>query len=469
MPQRKPRKRNDMSNSKNIKTGITLIDELLVDILGSLIPGFLFLIILFFSVIMPLFILSRFSLSNLKGWEIPGGLFWVLLIIILILAYVVGHIFFRADIKEPDEVDIKRKIEKRIKDVQGLYNGDDDKFRCIIEGKLRKTIISLNDACINVPSFRIWYTNNHCNPPAPSPTRDMTADIYWCFCKYCNMAIEMSTQDRPEIPKPILLGILFPEEVYRIEREKNPTKLFEAKNTCDGLQFYELCEEKRKIWNEVYWKPLSKSKRIGEKPILNEQSLWMAVCLCILEVQIEIGCISVSECSFPYTYYYKYLLMRNIVNMVDEVRWNSNDSRSKNIINEYKTHMQLFVPEKYAIINKNESHVRMSSSTWHMAKVSIKIAGIMDVISFLLIIFMKLKMCGDSNSQVNCFNALLAIAFPLSVIVFCVFARYRIVKYIHYQRTREIFHALCAYDQCKEIIRHRRTLQSTSVTNKYIL
>ncbi|MBR6030534.1 MAG: hypothetical protein IKP36_01055 [Bacteroidaceae bacterium] len=453
--------------SKNsIKTSITLVDELLVDILGSLIPGFLFLITLFFSVFMPLFILSRFSISSLKGKEIPGGFFWVLLIIILILAYVVGHIFFRADIKEPDEVDIKREIKKRIKDVQEMYKGDDSEFRGMIERKLRKTIISLNDACIKVPTFRIWYTNGHCNPPAPSPTREMAADIYWCFCKYCNMAVEILAKNKQGIPKSILLGILFPEEVYRIERERNPTQLFDAKNICGGLQFYDLSEEVRKIWNNDYKNPLSKSKRIGEKPIVNEQLLWMAVCLCILEVQIEIGCISVSESSFPYTYYYKYLLKRNIVNLVDEVKWNSNDSRSKNIINEYKTHMQLFVPEKYAIINKNESHVRMSSSTWHMAKVSIKIASIMDVISFLLIIFIKLKICEILNSQINCFNALLAIAFPASVNVFCIFARFRIVKYIHYQRTREIFHALCAYDQCKDIIQHRKYQQSTSIENQ---
>lgn len=458
-----------MDNGNNIKTGIKLIDELLVDILGSLIPGFLFLIILFFSVCVPLYSLSSFSLICLRGKELPGGLFWVLLIIILILAYVVGHIFYRADIREPDEIDIERKIAKTIGEIKEMYKGDDDKFRNILEKKLRNTVIALNDSCIKVPGFRTWYTNSHCNPPVPSPTREMTADIYWCFCKYCNMAVEMFAKDRHAIPKSLLLGILFPEEVYRVEREKNATKPFDAKNACGGLQFNELSEDIKKIWNADYKGLLSRSNRIGEKPIVNEQLLWMAVCLCILEVQIEIGCISVSECSFPYTYYYKYLLKRNILQLLDEVKWNSNDSRSKNIINEYKTYMQLFVPEKYAIINKNESHVRMSSSTWHMAKVSIKIAGIMDVILVLLIIYARLKICEDSGLQVNCYNALLAIALPLSVIAFCKFARFRIAQFIHYQRNREIFHALCAYDQCKEIIRHRRTLQSTSITNKFIL
>ena len=328
----------------------------------------------------------------------------------------------------------------------------------------------MNNTCMNVPQFMSWYQNGDCIPPHNGTTRvhDATMDIYWCFCKLCNMTMKAMRKDKQNIPQSLLLGVLFPEEVYRIERVKYPTTPFDANNVNQGIELDDLHEDFRRIWDNEYIERLSTTPKIGLKPIVDKEILWMTACLCILEAQIEIGCISANDCFFPYTYYYKYLLKRNITQLIDEVKWNSRDSRSKNVINEYKTQMHLFVPEKYAIINKNESHVRMSSSTWHMAKVSIWIAIGMTIFSIILAPFA----CNSGNClglSTSWYHAILASALPLSIIWFCWFARKRITNFIHYQRNREIFHALCAYDQCKDIIRHRRYQQSTSRGNQLIV
>ena len=452
--------------NKNVKTSITLVDELMVDITGSLIPGFLFLVILFICVFLPLAIFSDFSLIVLLKSKIPSGFFWVFLVIVLILAYVVGHIYYRVDIKEPDEAAIKRQITEIISNAQHNYFDNNNSFIDYVNHQLHDIIISMNDTCMNVPQFGCWYRGRECDPNqyAASSDHNSASHIYWCFCKSCNLAVGYLERGI-DIPESILLGILFPEEVYRVERERHPTAPFNACNVDFGVSFYELNEDIKRIWIEEYKNRLSKTHKIGKMPIVDEATLWIATYMCILEAQIEIGCISIKDCSFPYTYYYKYLLSRNIINILDEVRWNSRDSRSKNIINEYKTQMQLFVPEKYAIINKNESHVRMSSSTWHMAKVSIWIALGMTLFSIVLTPFA----CIHGNEwglSTTPYHGILAIALPLSVIWFCWFAQKRIAKFIHYQRNREIFHAICAYDQCRDIITHRRHLQSTSRANR---
>lgn len=455
-----------MSMNKNVKTSITLVDELMVDITGSLIPGFLFLVILFVCVCLPLAIFSDFSLTILLKSKIPGGFFWVLLVIILILAYVIGHVYYRADIKDPDKTDIDREIKEIISNVKKTYSDNNDMFRSIIESKLHGAIITLNETCMNVEQFRPWYVNRNCSPAqyATLPSHNVTDNIYWCFCKSCNQAVELIAK-KEKIPRSLLLGILFPEEVYRVERKEHPDSPFDSNNVSLGVAFSQLQNDIQKIWEEEYRDRLYKTHEIGVEAIVRDESLWLAVCWCILEAQTEIGCISINECSFPYTYYYKYLLKRNIIQLIDEVKWNSRDSRSKNVINEYKTQMQLFVPEKYAIVNKNESHVRMSSSTWHMARVSIWIALGMTIFSIILTPLASIK-GNEWGLSISLYHAILAIALPLSVIWFCWFARKRITNFIHYQRNREIFHALCAYDQCRDIITHRRHLQSTSRANR---
>lgn len=93
-----------METVKKHDFGTKLLNELMVDIIGALIPGVLFIIVVFLSVILPLFVYYDGSpvLESILG---ESGFWWILLIVCIFFAYVVGHIFYRADIAEPDKLD----------------------------------------------------------------------------------------------------------------------------------------------------------------------------------------------------------------------------------------------------------------------------------------------------------------------------------------------------------------------------
>ncbi len=121
----------------------------------------------------------------------------------------------------------------------------------------------------------------------------------------------------------------------------------------------------KRINNDNWFERVRLSKRSLKK--IEPFSLLM-VAYIVLHMQNESGCATEKRCDFPYMSYYKYLLKRRQYKLLKYVMWINSPARTKNQINNYKIELQLHVPNAYSIISKNESHIRMASSTWHVAK-----------------------------------------------------------------------------------------------------
>ena len=95
--------------------GVKIAHELMVDILGALIPGALFLFCTIVCIVFP--IICYLSPNTHFGFLLKdANWFWIVAFLsFLILSYVIGMLFYRADIKEPDRNDIRREQLKKLK------------------------------------------------------------------------------------------------------------------------------------------------------------------------------------------------------------------------------------------------------------------------------------------------------------------------------------------------------------------
>lgn len=259
-----------------------------------------------------------------------------------------------------------------------------------------------------------------------------------------------------------ILLILFPEEGKGINYSCNYGSLTDRSRTV--LTNYEK-EIIRKLKIKV-------DKDLKTIEIGNDWLLKLSVCYSILHFQNEAGCATEERCDFPYISYYKYLLKRNETELLKYVTWSTFDNRTKNKINKYKIEIQMFASNAYSILNKNESHIRMAASSWHVAN-AISIFAIMmigitcfpiaaEIVSIVVDFFTSktdgtdyLILFQTSLQSVTDFYSrgseplyiCLAFAFPCGVYGLVKYIRRRIILFIHYQRLREIFHTLFIYHQ----------------------
>jgi len=95
------------------------IQEYLVDLLGGLLPGILFIIAFIISIFPPLYVIASFYTEEQSLFELansffvsiqqtPSAIWLVLFLLFVLLSYVVGHIFYRRDPKTPDRKSFKR-------------------------------------------------------------------------------------------------------------------------------------------------------------------------------------------------------------------------------------------------------------------------------------------------------------------------------------------------------------------------
>ena len=134
----------------------------------------------------------------------------------------------------------------------------------------------------------------------------------------------------------------------------------------------------------------------NEKICLNR----LIICYMILHMQNESGCATEDRCDFPYMSYYKYLLKRELKDLLKYVKWCTPATRTKNQLNQYKIELQLHVPNAFSIISKNESHIRMASSSWHVARV-IRILSIISLIFTIGFGIAGIYYHKDNNSEAN--------------------------------------------------------------------
>lgn len=435
-----------MDSKEKDKSGFSFADDLMVDITGALFPGLLSIVILFVGVIVPLMIYDKsciFGFGEIKS----GSLWWVILIILLIVSYVIGHVSFRADILEPDKLDIERRINEELRKGQERYKNNPS---------YEEVVNELNDQ-INafMSTFQKYASINPHNNSSGAINSESNGkdDFYPYLMNLCNEAKRFGeTTDYPSE----VLSVLFPEEVRRLQRRNN----WEVNRK---ISFDDLNPQIRQTMNIYRERICSTDRKVSD-----EATLKLIVCSCILNIQSELGCLTKDNCTFPYVYYHKYLLKRNLAEYLDEVTWNADNTRSKNVINNYKIEIQLFAPDGYALVRKNEAHIRMSSSAWHMAQPLKWITGIMSLIMFGALSFQEYisKSClldCDYGLKTTYFGGTISFLLPFFMFLFLIYIQYRITHFIHYQRMREIFYTICIYDDYKKIIADKKKVKTNQV------
>lgn len=419
-----------MENSKKHDLGTKLLNELMVDIIGALIPGFLFIIVVFISVVLPLIIYYDGDNGFMEDIFGSGGFWWVLLIICVFFSYVVGHIFYRADISVPDKKDVKRQVKRFLKNVKkslkssDCSDGDIKKYKDlliweinILKGRLGKIIDEAKSSNTGVEKHLKYLSDA------------------------CLGAINELNDGQFDTDN--IYTVLFPEDMT--EQSK-----------------FQLSPNSESIIKE-YKDYFDSMEHTCSEDLLN-----LVICYCILHNQMDIGCATSDRGEFPYINYYKYLLKRNLLEPLEHVNWYKTEYRSKNKINSLKIQIQIFANEAYALINKNESHIRMSSSTWHMSFLLLLVT-IVSFVSFAAILCYNMLSCSCTCNMCLCNidnGHYMAVLLPLVMFLLVLYIRYSITHYIHYQRMREIQYTLQIYDQFKDIIDYRRKLYSGKIVER---
>lgn len=426
-----------MDKYKNSDIGTKLMNELMVDIIGAVIPGLLFIIVVFISIGIPCCIYLGSTVIDNAANLLKGGGWWVMLIICIIFSYVIGQIFYRANIALPDGKDVARQVRQIIK--RSVKYDKQDLRRLI-----KQQVILLQDRFCNYSSL--------CHK-------------YPVLYKACSHAITESGN----IDIYALKAVLFPED-FKISNESKITGSLSS-DSKEVIKTY-----KRLLL------------RHGRSSYSDEEWLRLAAFYCILYSQMELGCATAKRCEFPYLNYYKYLLKRDLIDLLKYVDWYTIEGRTKNRINSLKIKIQIFASEAYALINKNESHVRMASSTWHISRLLIIITTTTSLITFIGLTLsfnegarhkqdeVVYRQETSLSQQENNFsrledivsihepdnlpptmeNSLIAFLSPFLMLMLVIYIKTCITKFIHYQRMREIQYTLQIYEQCEDIIKARQ-------------
>ncbi len=409
--------------TRNRDFGIKLFNEWMVDVIGAIIPGFLCITVLFVSVVVPCLIYCKINDKVTISFALESGFWWVFLIVCLILAYVIGHVFYRADITRPDKLNVQARINKLVSElskekydtahikkllIQEIETLSLHSEKLIEDDYWKHHLPKLQKACIHVIRELL----------------DSDKEIEYDWTKEDEWIEDVLT-------------ILFPEET-------KPDK---------QLYYNSLSSDAQDVINEY-------RKYFSIEDEYDLERKFLLAFYCILHNQMDIGCATAKRCEFPYTNYYKYLIKRNLTHLARYAQWFNVEDRSKNKINSLKIQIQIFANEAYALVNKNESHIRMSSSTWHISKVLLFVTAICSVV------FLSLLVDSINNSSCRCCQEyitikILAAVLPIGMFLFVLYIRKCITRYIHYQRMREIQYTLQIYSQTKDIIEFRQKYYAT--------
>ena len=416
-----------MDIAKKVDKGVRLLNELMVDIIGAVIPGFLSLIVIFVSVVLPALAIwnnngtiINASIINASIGSISSGFWWVLLIVCIIVSYCIGHIFYRSDIVKVDKRDIDRYIKESVHNVCKEHYSNAELWQILLKDI---QVIKQNlNKCNQINGLCIDKLKN----------------------ASCLIIERVNSHQETNIMGP-LLYLLFPED-------------FGNDIDIEGITYESLTRESKNIMIE--YQKLFKSFNCSYYKKNGLEGL--AICYCILHMQMDAGCASKTRCDFPYINYYKYLLKRGMTELINHVDWMTIEGRTKNKINEKKIQIQVFAPEAYALMNKNESHIRMSSSTWHATSPLMFITGLMAVLMLIWFTYPALSDSCSCISYSDIFVPYRMVLCSLPIVMFCAvfFIRRRIIRYIHYQRLREIQYVLQVYNQYKDVISYRKDVLS---------
>lgn len=555
--------------------GVKIAHELMVDILGGLIPGALFLFNIILCIVFPGICYSNSGNGNFRFLVKDGDWFWIVAFLsFLILSYVIGHLFYRADIKKADRADIRREQRKKLKRfIEGLPNSYKDSDDSENENKESKGY----DQRIYYAATLLKYEID----PLKSSLEKLTGNFrkpydeeYKNCCERATNYLNhltigtenktVASKDYQQFRKDILC-VLFPETIKSMgengedhskgsqspaSKTNGNSRLYKiAENLFpeisrlpfpslsvlyDSVRILHLIPDKKgkevlRWWNNVLlctrlflinhglnhgWTKgaidLEKGEKGGKDDDQSNIFRVLTLSYLILHMQNESGCATEKRCDFPYMSYYKYLLKRGQLSLLRYVDWTTAAARTKNRINQYKIELQLNVPEAYSILNKNESHVRMASSTWHVARTIRSISWFMIIVMSILATITTIYQSpnridktkdtrqtsysldlsvsegvhtsftsvpaptadaedshNDNKDNNNDFvqfikeympfiaqesiaNCYLAVIFPIISLLLAVYILRNVPRFIHYQRLREIYYTLKVYELWQE-------------------
>lgn len=536
-----------LKGTKRNHSGVRLIDELMVDIMGGLIPGVLFIFSLMVCFILPIIIYKCFQPTDYQtvkealenhvivlGESMPviGGWFWfAAFLTFLILSYIAGHIFYRSDTNKADRDDIKRRVNRKTKEIRKTLSKSKDITKTIEEmlsSELRtlksdvelipglRNNSNLNDLklLLNHINSSIVTFNNLIKESAPDANNEGLEGATNGTDNGTNpkesasngnaesSVADSGRTDKGTNPKEdtsdgktespgnnilllVLYSVLFPHCDSNNPNPWDPSGYKESSNYLlfDEYKIFSKAQKKARCIL-LYSKPCYFIKCISKKlfnktvsSIHGVDNISLLACYLILLLQNDSGCSHYDkqfekQSYFPYLNFYKYLLKRKEYDLIQYVDWSPAGARSKNKINRMKIDVQLDYPDAYAIINKNESHIRMASSTWYVSRfirvlafwsfivVCILILGLYNVefefIPIKEITLSKVYHCIDYHKIAK----ISAIALPPFLLAYLMHrVRYQIAKFIHYQRLREIFFALYIFHKLNE----KKQIKSTTI------
>ena len=449
-------------NIDNTKESIKTINEFLIDLIGALIPGIIFLFSAIVSLILPALILIFNPPANSNEGEsvkkidllisnVFQGWFWlVIFFTFLILAYAIGNIFYRLDIKKIDRKSFKYekkrcfcndikpiihsilgKYEKREQDKTKIPDKERDlnrfinKYCFLLEDHLSK-----NDRYLLDDKKKSLYeelTEKKKVEKTKAEAEKMNAEEM--------QAEEMQNEETQS--KDIRLIKCLNEIAYFVYNNKDKNVFGENNELKDLQNVNERTEESNKIITKLltpYMKKNSIKKELNNKNRC--EKLYAIGWYFLFLLRSENACDNEQDCQFPYEYYNTYLIKRKETHLLEYAEhWCKNEkSRSKNALNRLKLKLQLIAGQDYSILVKNEAHIRMSSSSWYVAGQNMWISGVFSVLLLGYIYLQNL-------------NLWIVILFPILMLLLNWFIHRSIIKYLHYQRLREIFFVLQVFDE----------------------
>ena len=439
----------------NIKT----INEFLIDLIGVLVPGGIFLFSIIVSIIIPV-IMIYFREINLKvatesvildanlyatKWDLLAsnifhGWFWlVLFFVFLILSYAIGNIFYRLDIKDVDKLSFKRQRKK-------LF---EDKIKPVIEQKRHyfKKIKERNLKNFLEEYFELLFYHLKENGKYSNMDKQRWMEIFEKIkddVKVISILNEIAFLLYEKKLQDVLILLKEKLDDNSISDAQTQTERQSTKNGNEGANVENILGKTNNssIIIKEFLNPFVKSEIEGNPEFL-AIGWYFLFCL-----RSEVACDNEYDCQFPYEHYDTYLLKRGELNLVKHAVWcKDKNSRTKNAINTFKLKIQLKSKEAYNILVKNEAHIRMASSSYRVANMARKIALVAIPVSFVL-----LFPFGKEFSLELIKYAIVIFSMPVSIFILNIFIKNSVVEFLHYQRLREIFFVIQVFD---ELVRYR--------------
>jgi len=308
----------------------------------------------------------------------------------------VGELLIMGTVDKPDGISIEAEVRNKVKN----FRFNDRKF--IIES-LNKYVALISKALCHNREFFAKEIANYLE----------------LSCQYISfLKVDEHNYDRYKTDNEFLsnlLVILFPEDAFMISGRSMYADMMDylSTNSNDTINYY-----KEIIGGSGY--------------VYDDISLF---CF-ILMIQMDCGVNAPKNSKYPYQNYYKYLIFRERFDILPFVKWG--DKTSKQSTNPLKLKIKLTLPRARALIDKNESHIRLMSSLYYCSRVLFPFTILCVVTSIIV----RLSTAPEMYDY-------LLISLPVLMVVSVCLVRKYSVRHIHYQRMREIQNIIEIYSQCQ--------------------